>query len=335
MRVLLVEPGANFSVQDVANGWHRGLKEVGAQVAMINFNARLQFYALAHIENDKGEWEKAVDQEGAVALAQKGIQAACYEMVPDVVIIVSGFFVSDELLDLIRARGSKVVLLHTESPYEDDRQVSRAEHADINVLNDPTNLERFPNAYYQPHSYDPAIHRRLEPEAEHLSDFCFVGTGYPSRAAFLEAVDWTGIDVALGGNWGHLHPESVLRKFVAHDIAECIDNADAVKLYAATKVSANLYRREAQRPELSDGWACGPREIELAASQRFFLRDSRGESDELFPMLPTFSGPEDFEEKLRWWLDHPAERGRAESQAYAAIADRTFANAAKRLLERL
>ena len=37
----------------------------------------------------------------------------------------------------------KVVLLHTESPYQDDEQLERAAHADVNLLNDPVNIDAY------------------------------------------------------------------------------------------------------------------------------------------------------------------------------------------------
>jgi hypothetical protein len=76
----------------------------------------------------------------------------------------------------------------------------------------------------------------------------------------------------------------------------------------------------------------GPREVELAACGSFFMREPRGEGDDLFPMLPTFTTPAEFESQLRWWLAHPQERKAAAVAAQAAIADRTFTNTAARLL---
>jgi hypothetical protein len=148
-------------------------------------------------------------------------------------------------------------------------------------------------------------------------------------------VDWAGLDVALAGNWQGLSEPSRLRKYLAHDVEDCCDNAQTANLYAATKVSANLYRREANRPELSTGWAMGPREVELAAMGVFFLRDPRGEGDAVLPMLPTFTDPGDFGERLRWWLPRADARADAGRKARAAIADRTFVNHARQLLRLL
>jgi hypothetical protein len=77
----------------------------------------------------------------------------------------------------------------------------------------------------------------------------------------------------------------------------------------------------------------GPREVELAACGTFFFRDPRGEGDDLFPMLPFVESPEQFSKDLRWWLANDADRLAAADQARLAIADRTFARSANRLLE--
>jgi hypothetical protein len=98
----------------------------------------------------------------------------------------------------------------------------------------------------------------------------------------------------------------------------------------------NFYRREAEPEHEHDvALAMGPREVEMAACGLPFLRDPRAEGDEVLSMLPTFDSPGDASEKLRWWLDHPGQRFRAASLAREAIADRTFENAARDLLQRL
>ena len=327
MRVLAVEPGPNFSVQDVHRGWVAALRGLRVEVADVNLSDRLEFYC-SRIE----------DKTEAVRLTNNSLHAVCYQYRPDVVLITSCMFLTRLALDVIRAHGTRVVILHTESPYEDDIQLQRAAAADLNIVNDPTNLDQFravAPTWYLPHAYRPDIHRPQPGRPELASDFCFAGTGYPSRMAFFEAVNWAGLDVAFAGYWQALDEASPLRKFLAHDIEECLDNPHVADLYAATRASANLYRREAHAPELITGWSMGPREVELAAMGVFFLRDPRGEGDEVLPMLPTFAGPEDFGEQLRWWLAHDDDRAEAASKARAAVADRTFEANARELLRLL
>jgi spore maturation protein CgeB len=336
VKVLVVHPGPSFSVADVYSGLAKGLRACGAEVAELNLDDRLSFYSEASLERG-GQYVKAFSEDAAIQMASKGIEVACYEFWPDVVVVVSGFFVPPEMWALFRHRPHHVVLWCTESPYEDDRQAQPGRYADTVVLNDPVNLDWFRSdvnerTFYFPHSYDPDKHHPGEPDPDNVCDFAFVGTGFPSRIEFFEQVDWSGINARFGGNWQGVADDSPLLPLLMHPRGECMDNADAARLYRSAKVTANLYRKETSEGGHADGWAMGPREVELAACGSFFLREPRGEGDELFPMLPTFSTPAEFESQLRWWLAHPEERNTAATQAREAIADRTFTDTAARLL---
>lgn len=335
MRFLAAHPGPQFSVHDCYVGWVEALRELGQKVAEFNLSERLTFYGSALVEVQEQMFRRALTNEQAQELAINGLYAALYKTRPDVLFVVSSFFYPTELLDLARTSGTRVVVLHTESPYEDGRQLAVAEHADLNLINDPTNLEAFQAVaptVYTPHSYRPRLHRPGPPNPKLESDLAFVGTGYPSRVKFLEAMDLSDLDVLLAGNWQILAEDSSLRGYVAHDPDECLDNEQAVEVYRSAKVGMNLYRREAEEEQLVAGWSCGPREIEMAACETFFLRDPRPEGDQLLPMLPTFTSPEEATEQLRHRLAKPDERRDLARQAREAIADRTFTTRAAELL---
>lgn len=336
MKVLLVEPGPWFSVQDVYNGLEKGLRANGATVGRYNLSDRLNFFSGAHIKKGR-RWVPAFSEEAAVTMAAEGIETICYEWWPDVVIVVMGAFIPPRTWAVLARRPHHVVLWATESPYEDDRQSRTARYADTVILNDPTNLEQFKaeitdRTYYFPHSYDPEVHYPGPSEPDLACDFAFVGTGFPSRVEFFESVNWSGIDARFAGNWMTVGPGSPLAPMLANAQGECIDNVDAARLYRSAAVGANVYRKEHSDGAHAAGWAMGPREVELAACGSFFMREPRPEGDELFPMLPTFTTPAEFESKLRWWLARPELREDAASAARAAIADRTFTNTAARLL---
>jgi spore maturation protein CgeB len=340
MRIMVIRPGPFFSVADVCRGWVSGLRDAGATVADLNYDDILDMFMACQVktsaDHEPDVYTEAFDDNQAVAIAQRIAKSHAYEFLPDVVFVVSGFFLDSQTLDLFRARGVKVVVLCTESPYEDDVQVRFADHADVVLLNDPTNLERFkarnPNCYYVPHSYDPAIHTPGPASPDLLCDFAFCGTGYPSRIEFFSQVNWQNFDVKFAGMWKHIPYRSPLERFVIHPLDRCFDNAEAVELYRSAKLSANIYRAEANDDTLVEGWSVGPREIELAAVGVPFLREPRGEGDELFPMYPTFNDPDEFSDLLGWWLVHEDVRTDAASKARAAIADHTFVNRARWLL---
>jgi spore maturation protein CgeB len=344
VRILVVHPGPAWSVADVYRGYVEALEELGQQVNTFNLDARLTFYQRAMVETG------AVDEHGAVGLrramddaqaieaASNGVLAAAYKVLPEVVLVISCMFIDTGLLDILRARGSRVVIIHTESPYEDDNQARLAAHADLNLICDPTNLDRFravAPTWYQPHAYRPSVHHPGPPSAGMASDFCFVGTGFPSRIGFLEQMDLQGVEVLLAGQWQMLPEASPLRKYLAHDEREALDNDQTAQVYRSSLTSLNLYRREAERPELQDGYAMGPRELEMAACGLWFARDPRPEGDEVLPMLPTFTSPGEAGDLVRWHLTHTQARRDAASKAREAIAERTFTNSAARLLELL
>jgi spore maturation protein CgeB len=112
----------------------------------------------------------------------------------------------------------------------------------------------------------------------------------------------------------------------------CVDNDQTAGIYRQSRCGINFYRREAEDAHAGEGWAVGPREVELAACGTWFTRDPRPESDELFPMLPAFTGPAEASEQIRWALAHPGAREKAAALAREAITDRTFTSHARRLL---
>lgn len=317
----------SFSVQDVYAGWVEGLRELGQTVITFNMDDRLTWYAAAEVAG------KRLEGTAATELAVNGLNATLYKAKPDVLMVVSGFFVPPEIYLMAREYGTRIVVVHTESPYETDRELNVAEYADLNFINDPTHIDKFPpGTRYVPHAYRPSLHSPGPAVDEYVCDLGFVGTGYPSRIAFLEAMNLEGLDVLLAGQWQMLGEDSPLWPYLLHDVEDCLDNQDAVSIYRSARVGLNLYRREAQAANLVDGWAMGPREVEMAACGLFYFRDPRPEGDELLPMLPTFTTPQECGEQLRWWLAHPVEREKAAIQAREAVADRTFRNHAVELL---
>lgn len=337
--MVVAHPGPAFSVHDLFIGWTEALRGLDVTVIPFNLDDRLSFYDSTFFNVAEGQFKKATTAEQSVELAINGLYATLYKTVPDVLLVISGFMVPAALLEHARRYGTKVVLVHTEQPYETGREAALAEHADLNLVNDPVHLDRFPaGTYYQPHCYRPELHRPGTPDPDLTADLAFVGTGFESRIAFFEAMVDAGLaehDVLLGGNWQRTEEDSPLRKFLAHDAAECLDNFATALVYRSATVGLNLYRREHDDGDDAQGWALGPREVEMAGCGMPFLRDPRGEGDELFPEHLRFTTPGEAVEGLRWWLDHPNVREHAAQAARAAVADRTFTQAAVRLLQHI
>lgn len=349
-RVMIVHPGPQFSVQDVYTGWHEALVETGIRVQEYNLQDRLAFYSVAFIytgeedEDGQKQFKKAFsNQEDVVGVAANQIYSAAYRFWPDVILIISAFFIPGETIDILRSRGHKVVILFTESPYEEPKQLERAQHADLVMLNDPSKLEMYEAAgipaVYMPHAYRPHLHHTGPGLDELATDFAFIGTAFPSRIEFFEKMQATGafhgLDVTFGGFWGSLPDDSPLNPLLAHDKRDCVENDVAAAVYRSARMGVNFYRR-ADEDDYQDGVACGPREIEMAACGLPFLRDPRPESDELFgKILPSFSSPEEAADQLKWWLSHEDERLDAAAGIRAAVRPRTFRANVMKMLELL
>lgn len=345
MRWLVGHPGPHFSVHDVYEGWAEGLRSIGEEVYTFNLGDRLSFYDAALIEAGEPDAEgrayvrKAMPRQVAISTAADGIFRTLYKCWPHVVLLVSAFFTPPWMLDLIRDRGHKLVLLHTESPYQDDEQMIRARSADINLLNDPVNLDAYRAlgmpAAYMPHAWRPSVHYPPPPGAQPVHDLAFIGTGYPSRVRFFEQMNMDGLNVRLAGPWLDLPEDSPLRDWTMTNPDNAVDNTETAEIYRQSRTGINFYRREGETAHEDEGTACGPREIEMAACGLWFARDSRPESDELFPMLPAFSDAAEASDQIRWALAHPGERAAAAAAAREAVAGRTFENNARQLLRLL
>jgi spore maturation protein CgeB len=344
LRWLLIQPGPSWSVSDVFNGWSEALTSLGEQVEEYELDARLRFYNATHAETGGilpcgcREVRKFLNRSEANQLAADGILGAAYRWWPDVIVCVSAFFVPEWLLKVLRARGHKIVMIFTEGPYQTDFQLKMAAYADLALLNDPCDIEKYRQvgpAEYMPQAYRERIHYPAPPGSPLTWDLGFVGTGFPSRVAFFHQMNLGGLHVTLRGLWMDLPEDSPMRDWTALESDDCIDNTNTADLYRRSRTGINVYRTEAEDTHVGEGYACGPREIEMAACGLFFARDPRPESDELFPMLPSFSSPAEASDQIRWALTHPDQRQEAAAKARAAIQDRTFTEHAKQLLRLL
>src|SRR5215471_19177412 len=243
MRWLVGHPGPSFSVADVYEGWVEALRGLGEDVRTFNLDRRLQLLDAAHIPvgeidgDGRATVQKALSREQAVETAAHEIIYSLYLGWPDVVLLISAFFMPPYLLDVMRDRGHKVILLHTEEPYQCDEQLVRAAHADINLVNDPADLAAYRDlgpAEYMPHAYRESVHYP-DPDAQKLWDLAFVGSGFQSRVTFFEQMDLGGLDVFLGGPWPEIPEDSPLRKVADLGPDGCVDNTQTAEIYRQSR----------------------------------------------------------------------------------------------------
>jgi spore maturation protein CgeB len=337
VRILLVGAGAAHSTRDVEEGYLAALRATDAEVWLYDLGSRLSlarewvhklWRRRGRKPEDRPGWPDAI-YRGSVEALEMALRFQA-----DWVLVISGMFFHPDVLEMMRRAGLRTAVLFTESPYEDDQQELMSALADIAWTNERTSGARL-RARYIRHAYDPLRHRPDMPLDLSLPahDVIFVGSGFPERIEILKAVDWSGIDLGLYGEWGLLGPTAKLRRYVR---SGPVSNETAVGLYRRARIGLNLHRssrsygRHSERVHYAE--SANPRTYELAACGLFQMSDYRAEIHELFgDAVPTITA-ERLEEMVRINLADSPYRHRTARAARDAVRPHTFAARAAQVL---
>lgn len=336
LRILLCEPGPKFSTYDVFEGLRDGLQSLDCEVIPYSLSTRwgrARSWLLFNYRRAKRSYPDIPHPTPADAIYQASIGAVEVYLreLPDWVLIVTASMFHPDAAIMLKRAGARVAVLLSESPYEDEPQSAFLRYVDVAFTNERSSvpyLRRFnPNTHYLPHAYRPERHHPGvdDPHAA-AHDVVFVGTCFPERARLLAAVDWTGIDLGLYGNWKMLPARHKLRRYVRGALT---DNALTAALYAKAKVGLNLYRQirswDARVAPIEYAESLNPRAYELAATGCFHLSERRAEVDEVFGNdVPTFATAKGLEAQIRHWLARDEERRAVAARLPALVAGQTW-----------
>lgn len=320
MRILFVSASVDFSIGDVSRGYRGAFERAGHDVADYIMAARYNYHMKAI------PMEMHHDQQLVAKMASECILNEAMYHKADLVVIISGLNVHPIALWLLGQVGIPVAVVLTESPYDDEYQ---AEWLDMTKVDSRVDCTVFTNDAHSafergwhllPPAFDPQYHRteHVTPDPDTACDVLIVGTGWPERQAFLEAVNWEGIDLRIYGVWPGLidNPSSPLHK---HFHPMLVDNTIIASIYASAKVNINFHRNSkvAITP--------GPRVFELAACGAFQVSDSRSGLVEMFgDSVPTFVTPGELEDLIRHYLPLESERRKLAGFACKRVRNETF-----------
>lgn len=346
MKLLLLHPGATWSTTDVCDGLRYGLKHHGADVIDYRLDGRIarasKWLGGAWKAAKKADpyFEKPNHADVFLQAAGDVVNMALDHQV-DAVIVVSGMFLVPRVLVRLRRAGIPTTVLFTESPY-DAQELDMAKLVDGCWTNERSALADFlavnPNAGYLPHAWNPDGHvAGAQPRDEQVPshDVVFVGSAFQERIDWLSAVDWTGIDFGLYGNWAPLKGRHRLRQYVKHEGP--ISNTVAAALYRRAKIGLNLYRTSRgwgrHAAQISHAESLNPRAYELAACGAFHLSSYRAEVGEVFgDLVPTFRHPTEASGLIRAWLADPHGRARVAAELPARVAEMSWVERATRVI---
>jgi hypothetical protein len=185
-------------------------------------------------------------------------------------VIVSGMFFPLEAIKRLREAGLPVFVLFTETPYDTEAELLWAAECDGVWTNERASLPAFrsvnPRSGYLPHGWHPERHRasaRAHDASVPAHDVVFVGSGFPERIAWLNAIDWSGIDLGLYGSWRDFGLKPQVEACIRGPM---IGNEYASALYRRARLGVNLYRSRGMRqsPLTIVPESLSPRAYELA-----------------------------------------------------------------------
>ena len=344
MKILLVHPGASWSTVDVYQGLSYGLQQHGIQLIHYRLGQRIEaahksLFALWRVKKKEDAGTPKPSPADMMYLAGMGaLEMALREQV-DVVVIVSAMYLHPDVIVLMKRAGLRVTVLFTETPYDLDHELKIAALVDGCWTTERASLPAFravnPRSGYLPHGWHPLRHYVAHPvpmavedgRGPRAHDVVFVGTGFPERVSFFNAIDWTGIDLGIYGHWNEktcpLKPD--LRAAVHEGPVE---NAHAAALYRRAKIGLNLYRVWAgwgQDRHRVVGDSLSPRAYELAACGVFHLSSYRAEVVETFgDLVPTFRTPTEAAALIRLWLADRQGRARVAASLPACVAEASW-----------
>ncbi len=317
MKILFVHPSTTMSIGDVGRGYRGALERGGHEVIDYYLDRRIAYHQRAvppHVASDQPQVISKMASETI-------LNEAMYNSV-DLVLIISGLNAHPIALWLLGQVGIPAAVIFTESPYDD---VAQAQWASLTHVNGKVDLTIFTNDRWSamnhgwcllPPSFDPAIHRPVASEPDMVCDAVIVGTGWPERQAFLEAVDWSDIDLRIYGIWPALNADSPLHRFYRPGV---VDNYNIASMYCSAKVCINFHRKSEK------ALTPGPRTFELAGCGAFQLSDHRRDLATMFgDSVPTFDSPQVLGDRIRYYLANPAERATLAAKSRNLVQYETF-----------
>jgi spore maturation protein CgeB len=348
LRLLVVGPGASWSTADVEAGLLFGLQHHGVDVIRYALDGRIVnaqkflFTAWRLKKKSDPSLERPTPADVLYQASMGALERALRHQV-DAVVVVSGMYLHPDVLVLMRRAGLLVTVMFTESPYDLEQELKVAQIAHGCWTNERTSVDAFrsvcPNSGYLPHAWHPERHRPgLQPGDEDVTahDVVFVGSAFRERVEWFRAIDWTGIDLGLYGNWDALGTRDALRQFVR---GKSTPNAVSAALYRRAKVGLNLYRsskgfgRQAPRIAPASAQSLSPRAYELAACGAFHLSEARAEVREVFgDAVPTFTTATEAAALIRRWLADDAGRAAAAASLPAMVAESSWVHRASQVI---
>jgi len=186
-----------------------------------------------------------------------------------------------------------------------------------------------PRSAYLPCAWNRDRHGKRVKAHDQDIDVLLCGTLFPERIAFLEQMNWAGVNLAIYGTTQLLSSDSPLRQYVRGGIV--MNEKLFTDIVPRSKLVLNMFRA-ADTPAES----LNPRCYEAAASGTCLVTDDRMEVREKFgSSVGIFNSPATAESVIRHLLSNDALRMSMAAEAAAAVQRDTWTDRARQIIDNL
>jgi hypothetical protein len=327
MRVMVVHSGHGFSTKDVGDGLCMGLRAQGVEVVEYPLMHTLESMDLIVGAARLMDIDVPGGYPDVFQMASMGIPGMAMAKSVEAVIFIHGLNVPPSIPATLKRGGYTTALLCTETPYQIEQEKNIAQFYDVIFTNDRAgvplfSLNRPDTVHYLPHAYNPLVHTPEGEKAEPCDVF-FVGTKFPERAALLDGVDWSNINlVERTIDYSSGKPTAAL-------LAQITPNERTATYYRSAFIS--LCHHRADPTGLAE--SLNPRCYEVPACGGFLISDVRAELFDIFGRsVPTYTDSASLESLVRYFMAHPQERDTLAARQREAIASHTWPERARDML---
>lgn len=245
---------------------------------------------------------------------------------PDLFLAVGDCRIFLETLSKLKTMGIKTVLWTTDAPRDFTQIMKSAPLYDHIFCAGTETIEILTNrgikgAIWLPFACDPDYHQPVELTEEeregYAKDVVFVGAFYPNRwETFKELSEF---DIGIWGpGWNRAINKGDEKQYIK-DVR--LNYSEWVKIYSAAKIVMVIHYQDGKMP----CYQASPKVYEAIACRCFVLVDRQPDVLSIFDdkrHLVIFDNLNDLKEKIKYFLEHPAERERIAAQGYRMVLEK-------------
>lgn len=255
---------------------------------------------------------------------------------PDFILSFRGSSLSSSTVYKLRSLGVPIGVWVVDDPYrlKTHEQLVRPYH--LVITQDSSSVSFYRNklkkpAFHLPLAVNSDKYKRIEVPNKYKSDICFVGSAFPIRLNYFDALTPLLLKrktFIIGQWWNRLKNYQQLKSCIQN---KPIPPSEVVKYYNGAKIVLNIHRTNNDRkdnPNNYPAYTPNNRTFEIAACGAFQLVTWRRDLHKLYDLnteIASFRNLKEFREKIHYYLKHEEQREKMAENAYKrTLRDHTY-----------